>query len=233
MAVRSGYHGSSSPCFGRVRQPMTSRDTICALSSAPGRAGVAVVRVSGPLAHVCWSGWRGGCRAAGGPSLRTIRDPAPGRTSIARSSCSIAGPSSFTGEDVVEILLHGGRAVVASVLAALSGARMPACGAGRVRAAGVRERQDRSHGGRGHRRSDRCGDGGAAAPGVAQAGGELHAALRGMARGADRGDGADGSGDRFLRRGGCRGGCCAAGARDRRGACAARIDAHLDGRAAR
>ena len=38
-----------------------------------------------------------------------------------RSSCYFAGPSSFTGEDVAEILLHGGRAVIASVLAALRG----------------------------------------------------------------------------------------------------------------
>ncbi len=53
-------------------------------------------------------------------ALRTIRHPATGQEIDRGIILFFAGPSSFTGEDVVEILLHGGRAVVASVLDALS-----------------------------------------------------------------------------------------------------------------
>ncbi len=52
-------------------------------------------------------------------SLRIIRNPRGGEEIDRGIVLFYAGPSSFTGEDVVEILLHGGRAVVASVLAAL------------------------------------------------------------------------------------------------------------------
>ncbi len=51
--------------------------------------------------------------------LRTIRDPETGQEVDRGIVLLYAGPSSFTGEDVVEILLHGGRAVVASVLRVL------------------------------------------------------------------------------------------------------------------
>jgi tRNA modification GTPase len=53
--------------------------------------------------------------------LRTIRDPETGQEVDRAIVLFYAGPSSFTGEDVVEIFLHGGRAVVASVLGALRG----------------------------------------------------------------------------------------------------------------
>ncbi len=94
-------------------------DTICALSSAPGRAGIAVVRVSGPMAKAVLEAVAGGLPEPRRASLRTIRDPKTGQDIDRGIILLYAGPSSFTGEDVVEILLHGGRAVVASVLAAL------------------------------------------------------------------------------------------------------------------
>lgn len=99
----------------------TFNDTICALSSAPGRAGVAVVRVSGPMAKAVLVGLAGGLSEPRRASLRRIRDPKTGQDIDRGIILFYAGPSSFTGEDVVEILLHGGRAVTASVLAALKG----------------------------------------------------------------------------------------------------------------
>jgi tRNA modification GTPase len=104
-------------------------ETICALSSAPGRAGVAVVRVSGPLARGCLERMAGGVPETRRATLRTLRDPGRGTGRDPETGQDIdraivlfyAGPSSFTGEDVVEILLHGGRAVVARVLAVLMG----------------------------------------------------------------------------------------------------------------
>ncbi len=94
-------------------------DTICALSSAPGRAGVAMVRVSGGLAQSCLDRLAGSVPLPRMASLRTIRDPDTGQDIDRAIVLFYAGPSSFTGEDVVEIILHGGRAVVAGVLDAL------------------------------------------------------------------------------------------------------------------
>ncbi len=99
----------------------TFDDTICALSSAPGRAGVSVVRVSGPLARAALEGLAGPLPQPRRATLRTIREPLTGQEIDRAIILLYAGPSSFTGEDVVEILLHGGRAVVASVLSALRG----------------------------------------------------------------------------------------------------------------
>jgi tRNA modification GTPase len=83
--------------------------TIFALASHPGRAGVAVVRVSGPLAE---------------DSIRALAGalPQPRHGSLRRLSWQSAeidhalllwfpGPHSYTGEDVAEFHLHGGRAV--------------------------------------------------------------------------------------------------------------------------
>ena len=100
---------------------MQHQDTICALSSAPGRAGVAVVRVSGPLAFAALGTLAGRLPAVRKAVLRTIRTPVTGEEVDRAIILRFAAPSSFTGEDVCEIHLHGGRAVVASVLRALTG----------------------------------------------------------------------------------------------------------------
>lgn len=94
-------------------------ETIYALSTAPGQAGVAIIRVSGP-----------GARA----SLMhlTGKTDTPPRqavfTSLSHDGALIdravilffATPASFTGEDVVEYHVHGSRAVIDSLLSALS-----------------------------------------------------------------------------------------------------------------
>ena len=98
--------------------------TIFALSSAPGRAAVAVIRVSGP-------GAAGALRALTGrepppprqAALRRIVDPADGCLLDAALVLFFAGPRTETGEDMAEFQVHGGRAVVAGVLDCL--ARQP------------------------------------------------------------------------------------------------------------
>ena len=98
--------------------------TIFALSSAPGRAAVAVIRVSGPAAGYAL---RALTARALPPTrqaaLRSIVDPADGRMLDDALVLWFAGPRSETGEDMAEFQVHGGRAVVAGVLAAL--ARLP------------------------------------------------------------------------------------------------------------
>ncbi len=95
--------------------------TIFALATAPGRAGVAVVRVSGPetplaLKALLESGLPHP-RVAG---LRTLRDPRSGEVLDQGLVLWFPAPRSFTGEDVAELHLHGGRAVVAGVVEALA-----------------------------------------------------------------------------------------------------------------
>lgn len=102
-------------------------DTIFALASGAGRAAVAVMRLSGAQ----------GCRDVlaallGGQvppprvaSLRRLRDPVSGETLDRALVLWFPGPRSYTGEDVAELHLHGGPAVIAGVAEALvaSGAR--------------------------------------------------------------------------------------------------------------
>ncbi len=98
--------------------------TIFALSSAPGRAGVAVVRVSGPAAadvlRAMTLGTKPRPRVAAG---RRMIDPATGAVIDRGIVIWFPGPRSFTGEDVVELQFHGGRAVTRAILAGL--ARLP------------------------------------------------------------------------------------------------------------
>ena len=92
--------------------PDTVRDTIFALSSGRPPAAIAVVRISGPQA---------------GEAVETLTGklPAPRKAVLSRVQGQdgelidqalvlwFPGPHSETGEDVAELQLHGGRAVVA------------------------------------------------------------------------------------------------------------------------
>src|SRR5688572_21363717 len=93
------------------------RDTIVALASGAGRAGIAVIRLSGPEA---------------GPTLAALteRDLPKPRRAARRAffhpetelplddgiAIWFPGPRSFTGEDVAELHVHGGPAVVAAII---------------------------------------------------------------------------------------------------------------------
>ncbi|WP_299956103.1 tRNA uridine-5-carboxymethylaminomethyl(34) synthesis GTPase MnmE [uncultured Roseobacter sp.] len=93
-------------------------DTIYALASAQGRAGVSVIRISGPSAF-----------SAGKSLTGTLPDPRKAATRILRDHhgeildhalvVCFEGPRSFTGEDVVELHVHGSISVVQAVLAEL------------------------------------------------------------------------------------------------------------------
>ncbi|PKQ06540.1 MAG: tRNA uridine-5-carboxymethylaminomethyl(34) synthesis GTPase MnmE [Alphaproteobacteria bacterium HGW-Alphaproteobacteria-12] len=97
-------------------------ETIYALSTAPGRAGVAVVRVSGGDAGAALRALTGeGPGRAREAELRRFLDPATGAALDQGLALFFPGPASFTGEDVLELHIHGGRAVVAAMLRALAG----------------------------------------------------------------------------------------------------------------
>lgn len=88
-------------------------DTIFALATAQGRSGVAVVRLSGPCAVKAAARLMFSVPDIRG--LRTLRDPA-GEVLDQALVLRFAKGRSFTGEDVVELHLHGSPAVVSAVL---------------------------------------------------------------------------------------------------------------------
>ena len=94
-------------------------DTIFALSSAQGKAGVAVLRVSGPRAFDVCLALCGSLPELRCASVRTLRDANGERLDQALVLRFAAG-SSFTGEDSVEFQTHGSVAVTSAVMAELS-----------------------------------------------------------------------------------------------------------------
>jgi tRNA modification GTPase len=95
------------------------RDTIFALSSGRPPAAIAVVRMSGPHARNAIEGLTGRLPEPRQAALVRVRDPASGEAIDQALALWFPGPNSETGEDMAELQLHGGRAVVAAVLAAL------------------------------------------------------------------------------------------------------------------
>ncbi len=93
-------------------------DTIFALASARGKAGVAVVRLSGPEAHAVVATLAGALPEPRRTSLRKLRWQ--GDLLDEALVVAFAHGASFTGEAVCELHLHGGAATVAGVLKALS-----------------------------------------------------------------------------------------------------------------
>ena len=95
-------------------------ETIYALASGGGRAGVAVVRVSGPGA-----GWalesltRKALPQARLAALSRLMHPTTHETLDDALVLWFPGPASFTGEDVAELHVHGGPAVIEGALSAL------------------------------------------------------------------------------------------------------------------
>ncbi|KAJ1920468.1 mitochondrial splicing system protein [Mycoemilia scoparia] len=107
---------------------ISSGDTIYALSTSPGKAGIAVVRISGPQAKkVIGSMTRGlGHKEQEflSPRQATLRRIVsyenPEDTIDIGIVIYFPGPKSFTGEDTVELQLHGGNAVVVDTLESLN-----------------------------------------------------------------------------------------------------------------
>src|ERR1700743_394287 len=96
---------------------VSNNDTIFALATAPGRAGGAIICISGRGAESA-----GKALTAVVPPPREavharICDPHSGETLDDGIVLYFAAPASFTGEDVVELQLHGSRAVIDAVFA--------------------------------------------------------------------------------------------------------------------
>lgn len=96
-------------------------DTIFALATAPGRAAVAVVRLSGPECRAVLTAIAGRLPAPRRAALRRLVDPERGSLLDQALVLWFPAPASYTGEDGAELHLHGGVAVVDGVTEALLG----------------------------------------------------------------------------------------------------------------
>src|SRR2546421_2287694 len=103
-----------------IREMTSDRDTIFALSSGRPPAAIAVVRVSGPRARMALEQLIGRVPQPRRASLARLRDPATGDVVDEGLALWLPAPNSETGEDMAELHVHGGRAVIAAVLAALA-----------------------------------------------------------------------------------------------------------------
>ncbi|PYI10859.1 P-loop containing nucleoside triphosphate hydrolase protein [Aspergillus sclerotiicarbonarius CBS 121057] len=122
------YFSGSTP----AQSIFDADSTIYALSTASGRAAIAVVRASGPA---CAQIYTSLCPEAPLPRpriavVRTLYDPTqkPSPNSVLDAGALVLyfpGPKTVTGEDVLELHLHGGPAIVKSVLTAISRTNNP------------------------------------------------------------------------------------------------------------
>jgi tRNA modification GTPase len=110
---------------------VNANDTICAISTAPGVGGIAVIRISGPLAlTVADAVWRGKPiteQAANTVRFGRIIDTERNGELLDEAVATVfRAPASFTGEDVVELSVHGSRYVQRRLLELLNqnGARL-------------------------------------------------------------------------------------------------------------
>jgi tRNA modification GTPase len=94
-------------------------DTIFALSSGWPPAAIAVVRVSGPQAGAALKALTGRVPEPRKATLARVREPGSGEVIDEALTLWFPAPHSETGEDVAELQLHGGQAVIAGVLDAL------------------------------------------------------------------------------------------------------------------
>ncbi|HEX7871479.1 MAG TPA: tRNA uridine-5-carboxymethylaminomethyl(34) synthesis GTPase MnmE [Sphingobium sp.] len=100
-----------------------ARDTIFALSSGSPPAAIAIIRLSGPGAEDAVRALSGTLPQERCAGLRLLRDPVGGAVLDEALVLCFGAQRSVTGEPLIELHCHGGRAVVAAVLAALG--RLP------------------------------------------------------------------------------------------------------------
>jgi tRNA modification GTPase len=96
-------------------------DSIFALATAPGRAAVAVVRLSGPASGAAVEALAGRRPLPRKASLMTLRRPVDRAVLDRALVLWFPGPGSYTGEDAAELHLHGGHAVIDGVIDVLLG----------------------------------------------------------------------------------------------------------------
>jgi tRNA modification GTPase len=105
---------------------MMTADTIFALATPPGKSGVAIIRVSGPMSKAVAGALGAGQDVAAGQVRYAAMHKPSGELIDKGLVLFFKAPHSFTGEDVLEFQLHGSMAVIreiSNILADLPGMR--------------------------------------------------------------------------------------------------------------
>jgi tRNA modification GTPase len=123
-------HTKQTRYYSGTTHRINGDSTIYALSTAPGRGAIAIIRISGPA---CLSIYRALCPGKKDPkarhaTVRTLYDPTapPTPSSVLDSGALVLyfpAPKTVTGEDLLELHVHGGTAIVRAVLAAIAQAK--------------------------------------------------------------------------------------------------------------
>src|SRR3954467_9727051 len=98
----------------------TPRSTIFALSSGRPPAAIAVIRISGPNASEALRAMTGRVPEPRKGMFARLRDPQSKEMIDEALALWFPGPNSETGEDTVELQIHGGRAVIEATFAVLA-----------------------------------------------------------------------------------------------------------------
>ena len=97
------------------------RSTIFAPATGVGRAAISIVRLSGPACDKALAALiRGALPAPRVATLRTLRHPVTGEALDRALVIRFPAPHSYTGEDMAELHVTGGRAVLAAIIEALA-----------------------------------------------------------------------------------------------------------------
>ena len=100
-----------------------SADTICAISTPAGSGGIAIIRISGKnaiaIADKIWKGRRLSAAVTHTAHLGEIVDPDTGQIIDQSVATVFRAPGTFTGEDVVEVSVHGSRWIQKQLIALL------------------------------------------------------------------------------------------------------------------
>ncbi len=119
--MRRQLSASRSSGTERPPAPVYKSDTIVACATAPGRAAVAIVRLSGPdCSRIRDAIFRPSHKAKPEPwrlCHGLIVDPGCGQTVDEVLAVSMPGPHSYNGEDILEIQCHGSPVVVERIIA--------------------------------------------------------------------------------------------------------------------
>ena len=95
------------------------KETIFALSTPPGKAAVSVIRMSGSLSYSCIKNISTNMPLK--PNIATLNEiKTPQNLTIDQTITTFfKAPKSFTGEDMVEISMHGSNAVIKKTISVL------------------------------------------------------------------------------------------------------------------
>jgi tRNA modification GTPase len=96
------------------------KPTIFALSTPPGKSAIAIIRISGRDSYACISAISSNMPKKANTSIFNEIKTEEGETLDQSITTFFKEPKSFTGEDMVEVAVHGGPAIIKKILSMLS-----------------------------------------------------------------------------------------------------------------